>query len=120
MFKSEPFASLRKYLLCCCACSWLFSLFILSYRISDLNVLFHARCDANEKEMMLERQSVMERQRSLSEAQKKLLDEQALLNQREADILNKSQVLRRIEKELEAEKENITVEQKALNNGAKM
>ena len=44
----------------------------------------------------------MERQRSLSEAQKKLLDEQALLNQREADILNKSQVLRRIEKELEA------------------
>lgn len=77
-------------------------------------VSFKSECDAKEKEIMLERQSLMERQRSLSEAQKKVLDEQGLLNQREADILNKSQVLRRVEKELEAGKENITVEQKAL------
>lgn len=56
----------------------------------------------------------MERQKVLTESQNKLLDGQTLLNQREADILSKSQALRRIEKELEDQKENIAAERKNL------
>ncbi|XP_057528538.1 protein CROWDED NUCLEI 4 isoform X2 [Amaranthus tricolor] len=75
---------------------------------------FKSDCDAKEKEIMLERQSLIERQKVLSEAQNKVLDGQALLNQREADFLIKSQTLRRNEKELEDQKVNLTSEWKIL------
>lgn len=63
---------------------------------------------------MLERQSLVERQKVMNEAQNKLHDGQAMLNQREADILTKSQALRKTEKELEDQKENIAAEWKTL------
>ncbi|XP_021757469.1 protein CROWDED NUCLEI 4-like isoform X2 [Chenopodium quinoa] len=75
---------------------------------------FKSDCDAKEKEIMHERQSLVERQKVVSESQNKLLDGQALLNQREADIRGRSQALRRTEKELEDQKENIAAEWKKL------
>lgn len=75
---------------------------------------FKSDCDVKEKEIMLERQSLVERQKVMNEAQNKLHDGQALLNQREADILTKSQALRKTEKELEDQKENIAAEWKTL------
>ncbi|KAH9619440.1 hypothetical protein KSS87_010776 [Heliosperma pusillum] len=78
------------------------------------NASFKFDCDAKEKELMLERQSLAERQKVLSESQNKLLDSQALLNQREADILSKSQALKRLERELEDAKESLAAEMRLL------
>ncbi|XP_074309084.1 uncharacterized protein LOC141643712 [Silene latifolia] len=75
---------------------------------------FKSDCDAKENEIKLERQSLAERQRVLSESQNKLLDSQALLNQREADILSKSQALKKLDRELEDKKENIAAEMRVL------
>ncbi|XP_074294304.1 nuclear matrix constituent protein 1b-like [Silene latifolia] len=75
---------------------------------------FKSDCDAKVKEIMLERQSLAERQKVLSESQNKLLDSQALLNQREADILSKSQALKRLERELEDKKESIAAEMRVF------
>ncbi|KAH9609023.1 hypothetical protein KSS87_004031 [Heliosperma pusillum] len=75
---------------------------------------FKSDCDAKENEIMLERQSLAERQRVLSESQNKLLDSQALLNQREADILSKSQALKKLDRELEDKKETVAAEMKVL------
>ncbi|KAL8130513.1 hypothetical protein V2J09_019668 [Rumex salicifolius] len=75
---------------------------------------FTSDCEAREKEMMLERDSLSERQKSLSQAQEKLLDSQALLNRREADMLNRSHQMDKLQKELEAMQENISVKSKHL------
>ncbi|GAB4847136.1 hypothetical protein Ancab_026147 [Ancistrocladus abbreviatus] len=75
---------------------------------------FKYDCDVKEKEIMLERQSLSERQKTFNQAQDRLLDGQALLNEREADILTKSQELKRLQKELEALKENIDTERRTL------
>lgn len=71
---------------------------------------FKSDCDAKEKEILLERQSLVDRQKSLQQLQEKLLDGQALLNQREDYIFNRSQELGGLEKELESSKANIEKE----------
>ncbi|KAL9229451.1 hypothetical protein vseg_004915 [Gypsophila vaccaria] len=75
---------------------------------------FKSICEAKENELTLERQSLAERLRVLSESQNKSLDSQALLNQREADILSKSQALKKLERELSDKKENIAAEMRVL------
>ncbi|XP_043714451.1 protein CROWDED NUCLEI 4-like [Telopea speciosissima] len=76
---------------------------------------FYSDCDAKEKEISLERQSLCESQRVLQQGRDQLLDGQALLNQREEYIFGRSQELNRIEKELEALKENIENKNRTLN-----
>ena len=51
----------------------------------------------------------------MQQGQERLLDGQALLNQREDFIFSRSQELNRLEKELEASKSNIETELSALN-----
>ncbi|CAH9111329.1 unnamed protein product [Cuscuta europaea] len=75
---------------------------------------FKADCDSKEREMDLERQSLLERKKVLQQSQQSLLDGQALLNQREDHILNGSQELSKFEKELEDAKLNIESDRKAL------
>ncbi|GFZ18846.1 branched-chain amino acid aminotransferase 5 [Actinidia rufa] len=76
---------------------------------------FKSDCDAKEKEFLLERQSLHERQKTLQESQETLLDGQALLNQREDFICSRSQELNRLEKELESSKANTEKDVRALN-----
>ncbi|KAL2905554.1 Protein CROWDED NUCLEI 4 [Bienertia sinuspersici] len=75
---------------------------------------FKSDCDVKEKEITLERQTLVERQKVLSDAHNKLHDSQALLNQRETEALSKSQALKKIEKELEDQRENVAAEWKTL------
>lgn len=77
---------------------------------------FKTDCDAKEKEIGLERQSLSERRKVLQQEQESLLDGQALLNQREDYVANKSQELNQLEKMLEVSKENIEKELRALND----
>lgn len=77
---------------------------------------FKTDCDAKEKEIGLERQSLSERRKVLQKEQESLLDGQALLSQREDYIGSKSQELNQHEKELEVSKENIEKERRALND----
>ncbi|XP_057491664.1 protein CROWDED NUCLEI 4-like [Actinidia eriantha] len=76
---------------------------------------FKTDCDAKEKEILLERQSLYERQKTLQELQDRLLDGQALLNKREDYIFSRSQELNRLEKELESSKANTEKDLRALN-----
>ncbi|KAL6955025.1 branched-chain-amino-acid transaminase [Sarracenia purpurea var. burkii] len=78
-------------------------------------VSFKSDCDAKEKEILLERQSLYERQKALQESQERLLDGQALLNQREDYIFSRSQELNRLEKEYESSKANLEEELRSLN-----
>lgn len=78
-------------------------------------ISFKSDCDAKEKEILLERQSVYERQKTLQESQERLLEGQALLNQREDYILSRSQELNRLEKEYESSKADIDKERRGLN-----
>lgn len=71
-------------------------------------------CDAKEKEILLERQSLSERHKTLQQGQERLLDGQALQNQREDYIFNRSEELSQIEKKLDAAKLDIENEHKAL------
>ncbi|GMH25272.1 hypothetical protein Nepgr_027115 [Nepenthes gracilis] len=75
---------------------------------------FKSDCDAKEKELVQERQSLSERQKTVNQAEDRLLDGQALLNQREADVLNKYQELKRLEKEILALQEKNDEERKGL------
>ncbi|KAJ4832087.1 hypothetical protein Tsubulata_037646 [Turnera subulata] len=77
---------------------------------------FKTDCDAKEKEIGSERQSLSERRKALQQEQERLLDAQALLNQREDFVASRSQELTRLEKELEALKENIEKELRSLND----
>lgn len=52
----------------------------------------------------------------MEQGEKRLLDGQALLNQREGYIFARSQELDRLEKELEASKANIEKQRGALND----
>lgn len=72
-------------------------------------------CDAKEKETSLERQSLYERQRVLQQGQDRLLDGQALLNQREEYIFGRAQELNQLEKELDGLQEKIENRSRALN-----
>lgn len=72
------------------------------------------RCEAKEKEILLERQSICERQKSVQQSQERLLDGQALLNQREDYIFSRTQEISRLEKELQASRSNHEEESKAL------
>lgn len=56
-----------------------------------------------------------ERQKTLQESQERLLEGQALLNQREDYILSRSQELNRLEKEYESSKADIDKERRGLN-----
>ncbi|KAL6498172.1 hypothetical protein OROGR_028569 [Orobanche gracilis] len=73
--------------------------------------------EAKEKEIELERQSLSERQKVLQHTHERLLDGQALLNQREEYVLNRTQELKRLEKELEDLKLRIDQERTAVNEG---
>eukprot|EP00257_Ricinus_communis_P022105 XP_015581746.1 protein CROWDED NUCLEI 4 [Ricinus communis] len=84
----------------------------LSRRIST----FRADCDAKEKEIDLERQTLSERRKLLQQEHERVLDGQALLNQREDYIASKSQELDCLEKELEASKGSVQEELRALND----
>lgn len=77
---------------------------------------FKSECDAKENEIFLERQSLGERQRILEQGEKRLLDGQASLNQREGYIFTRSQELDQLEKELEASRANIEKQRGALND----
>ncbi|GFY86673.1 little nuclei4 [Actinidia rufa] len=72
-------------------------------------------CDAKEKEILLERQSLYERQKTLQKLQDRLLDGQTLLTKREDYIFSRSQELNRLEKELESSKANTEKDLRALN-----
>lgn len=80
-------------------------------------LLFLSCCsfEAKEKEIQLERQSLSERQIVMQQSQERLLDGQALLNQRDEYIFNKTQELKRFEKELDELKQNIDKERAVLN-----
>ncbi|KAI3451885.1 hypothetical protein Pfo_008550 [Paulownia fortunei] len=71
--------------------------------------------EAKEKEIQLERQSLSERQKVLQHTQERLLDGQALLNQREEYVFNRTQELKRFEKELEDLRLSIDKERIALS-----
>lgn len=75
---------------------------------------FKSECDAKEKDISLERQSLFDHQKTLKQGQERLLEGQALLNQREEYIFERSQKLNRLEKELEAEKVKIDQDRKVL------
>ncbi|GLT46845.1 hypothetical protein SLA2020_205750 [Shorea laevis] len=77
---------------------------------------FKAECDAKEKEIILERQSLSERQKILQQEHERLLDGQALLNQREEYIFSRSEEVNRLEKELEVSKETIEKEQRVMKD----
>ncbi|XP_030528268.1 protein CROWDED NUCLEI 4 [Rhodamnia argentea] len=77
---------------------------------------FKSECDAKDNEIFLQRQSLGERQRILEQGEKRLLDGQALLNQREGYISTRSQELDQLEKELEASKADIGKQRGALND----
>ncbi|XVF17464.1 hypothetical protein REPUB_Repub10bG0124400 [Reevesia pubescens] len=79
-------------------------------------VLFKSECDAKEKEIILERQLLRERQKIVQEEHERLLDGQASLNQREEYIFSKTQELNRLEKELEASRVVIEKECRALKD----
>lgn len=70
--------------------------------------------EAKEKEIQLERQSLSYRQKVMQQTQERLLDAQALLNQREEYVLLKTQELKRYEKELDDLKSSIAQERLAL------
>ncbi|GAV57667.1 hypothetical protein CFOL_v3_01204 [Cephalotus follicularis] len=84
--------------------------------ISRRIISFKCDCDAKEKEITLERQSLSERQKSLQQEHERLLDGQALLNQREDHIFNRSQELIRLEKEMDVSRANIEKELRSLND----
>ncbi|KAF6155517.1 hypothetical protein GIB67_017872 [Kingdonia uniflora] len=78
-------------------------------------ISFKSECDAKEKEISIERQTLCDRQNIVQQGQERLLKGQTLLNQREEYIFGKTQELIRLEKELEVSKANIEDELKALN-----
>ncbi|XP_023517391.1 protein CROWDED NUCLEI 4-like [Cucurbita pepo subsp. pepo] len=77
---------------------------------------FKSDCDKKGEEIVLERQSLSERQKALQQEHERLLDGQALLNQREEYVLSKTQELSRLEKELEDSRANIEDERRSINN----
>ncbi|GLU20175.1 hypothetical protein SLE2022_363870 [Rubroshorea leprosula] len=77
---------------------------------------FKSECDAKEKEIILERQSLSERKKILQQEHERLLDGQALLNQREEYIFSRSEELKRLEKELEVSRESIEKERTVLKD----
>ncbi|OMP01715.1 Aminotransferase, class IV [Corchorus olitorius] len=79
-------------------------------------ILFKNDCDAKEKEIILERQLLSERQKIVQQEQERLLDGQASLNKREEYIFSKTQELNRVEKELEASRAEIEKERRALKD----
>ncbi|XWS41723.1 hypothetical protein CRYUN_Cryun17cG0107300 [Craigia yunnanensis] len=79
-------------------------------------VLFKNDCDAKEKEIILERQLLSERQKIVQQEHERLLDGQASLNRREEYIFSRTQELNRLEKELEASRADIEKERRALKD----
>uniref|UniRef100_A0A2P2KLA8 Uncharacterized protein MANES_12G118800 n=1 Tax=Rhizophora mucronata TaxID=61149 RepID=A0A2P2KLA8_RHIMU len=77
---------------------------------------FKTDCDAKEREIFLERESLSERRKVLQQEHERLLNGQTLLNQREEYLSGKSQELNQLEKVLEASKANIETELKSLND----
>ncbi|XP_052196996.1 protein CROWDED NUCLEI 4 isoform X1 [Diospyros lotus] len=78
-------------------------------------ISFKAECDAKEKDVLLERQSLLERKKTLQQSQDGLFEGQSLLNQREQYILNRSQELDQLEKSIESSKASIEKEVQTLN-----
>ncbi|KAF9601499.1 hypothetical protein IFM89_020266 [Coptis chinensis] len=76
---------------------------------------FKSECEAKDRQISLERQSLVERQKLVQQEQERVLDSQALLNQREEYISGKHQDFSRLEKELEDSKAKIDKKLIALN-----
>ncbi|XP_022775072.1 protein CROWDED NUCLEI 4-like isoform X1 [Durio zibethinus] len=79
-------------------------------------VSFKNDCDAKEKEIILERQLLSERQKIVQQEHERLLDGQASLNRREEYIFSRTQELNQLEKELEASRVDIEKERRALKD----
>ncbi|KAK9135258.1 hypothetical protein Syun_014588 [Stephania yunnanensis] len=77
--------------------------------------IFKSECEEGKNKICLERQSLSERLKRVQQEQEKLLDGQALLNQREEYVLGRSQELSRLGKELEASKLALETEFEFLN-----
>ena len=73
-------------------------------------------CDAKEKEIILERKLLNERQKIAQQEHERLLDGQASLNEREEYIFSRNQELNRLEKELEASRADFEKERRALKD----
>ena len=73
-------------------------------------------CDAKEKEIILGRQLLSERQKIIQQEHERLLDGQASLNRREEYIFSRTQELNGLEKELEASRADIERERRALKD----
>lgn len=76
---------------------------------------FQSDCDAKEKELSLQRQSLYDSHRLLQQEQERLLEGQTLLNQREDYIFQRSKELSSFEKELDAAKFKFEEESRALH-----
>nr|GFB45569.1 protein crowded nuclei 4-like [Tanacetum cinerariifolium] len=68
---------------------------------------FKSECDAKEKEILLERQSLAERHKFVQQSQERLLDGQALLNQ-DQDITQKENEFKKKYQELQIEQDKIS------------
>ncbi|XVF61418.1 hypothetical protein PTKIN_Ptkin08bG0127900 [Pterospermum kingtungense] len=77
---------------------------------------FKNDCDAKEKEIILERQLLSERQKIVQQEHERLLDGQASLNAREEYIFNRTQELNQLEKDLEASRADVEKERRALKD----
>ncbi|KAL1370954.1 protein CROWDED NUCLEI 4 [Arachis duranensis] len=79
-------------------------------------ITFKSDCDEKDKEIILERQSLSERQKVLQQEQERLLQSQTLLNEREDHIFSRSQELDRLQRELEDTKKEFEKEREALHD----
>ncbi|KAK6923185.1 hypothetical protein RJ641_011489 [Dillenia turbinata] len=77
-------------------------------------ISFKSDCEAKEKEMLLERESLHERQKILQQGQERLLDNQTSLNQRENYFAKRYEDLTQLEKELDSARANIEEHHKSL------
>lgn len=74
------------------------------------------RSETKENEMVIERQTLSERRKSLQQEHERLLDAQASLNQREDHIFGRSQELAELEKGLESAKTTFEEERRAFED----
>ncbi|CAE6261392.1 unnamed protein product [Arabidopsis arenosa] len=75
---------------------------------------FKSESETKENEMVIERQTLNERRKSLQQEQERLLDAQVSLNQREDHIFARSQELAELEKGLDTAKTTFEEERKAF------
>lgn len=74
------------------------------------------RSETKENEMVIERQTLSERRKTLQQEHERLLDAQASLNQRDDHIFGRSQELAELEKRLESAKTTFEEERRAFED----